>query len=391
MDRTIKLAGETIPKEHIDKLAEWLKTYPKLTKGEKTIEFEKKFAEYVCCKYAVFVNSGSSANLLVLQALKEKERLKNNKIVVPAVSWITDISPVIQLGLDPIICDCNMEDLSVKLDDLEQIFIDCKPSALLFVSVLGLVPKMPEIIRLCEEYDVLLIEDCCESLGSYANDYGVLGSYNTASTFSFYWGHHMSTIEGGMVCTDDEELYESLLMTRSHGWTRDITNEIQYKEQWGISDFDSQFTFYSSGFNFRNTEIGAYLGLLQLEDIDKVVAKREANFDTYQLRIKNDYWKPNPYDGIVSNMGYPMIHPKRNEIAAKLKESGVECRPLVCGSMWNQPFYIKKYSGYNYYSQSNSKIVSEFGLYLPNHPDMSLDDIEYICSIVNSVIDGDNT
>ena len=163
----IKLVNDTINNKDIDKLIKWLGTYPRLTKGPLTLEFEQKWSDWLGSKFTIFCNSGSSANLLMLWALIECGRIKRDaKIVVPSASWATDLSPVIQLGMTPILCDANLEDLSVDLDHLERIFKETSPDVLLLVSVLGLVPKMEKITELCEEYDVILLEDTCESMGS---------------------------------------------------------------------------------------------------------------------------------------------------------------------------------------------------------------------------------
>ena len=164
----IKLVSDTIDKQDINSLIEWLSQdeIPKLTKGELTVELEKKWANKIGTKYSVFVNSGSSSILLTLAALKHTNRLKNNKVVVPSLSWATDLSSPILLGLEPILCDCNLTDLSCDLEHLEEIFKTESPSVLILVSVLGLVPDMNRIIELCKKYDVLLLEDVCESMGS---------------------------------------------------------------------------------------------------------------------------------------------------------------------------------------------------------------------------------
>jgi CDP-6-deoxy-D-xylo-4-hexulose-3-dehydrase len=222
----IKLVNDTINNQDIDSLIDWLKTYPKLTKGNLTIELEKKWAKWIGTKYSIFCNSGSSANLLMLWALVEAERIKRNaKVVIPSVAWATDLSPVIQLGMNPILCDINLEDLSVDLDHLEEIFKTTNPDVLMLVSVLGLVPDMNQIVKLCNQYGVLLLEDTCESMGSKV-DNKKLGTFGLMSSFSTYFGHHMSTIEGGFVCTNDEELYEILKSIRSHGWDRDASPNI---------------------------------------------------------------------------------------------------------------------------------------------------------------------
>ena len=167
----IKLVGDTIDNKDIDNLIEWLKTYPRLTKGPLTLELEKKWSNWLGVNNSVFCNSGSSANLLMLWALVEANRInKNAKVVVPSAAWATDLSPVIQLGMTPILCDINLKNLSVDLNHLETIFKETKPEVLLLVSVLGLVPDMEKVIELCQKYNVILLEDTCESMGSKYKD-----------------------------------------------------------------------------------------------------------------------------------------------------------------------------------------------------------------------------
>tara|TARA_B100000401_G_scaffold437155_1_gene382104 strand:- start:1001 stop:2155 length:1155 start_codon:yes stop_codon:yes gene_type:complete len=378
----ITLVKDTIDNKDIDRLVSWLKSYPKLTKGAVTIELEKKFSDWIGRKYSVFCNSGSSANLLMLYALKEGKYLKNNKVVVPAISWATDLAPVIQLGLDPILCDCNLEDLSVDLEHLEEIFKKDKPAALLFVSILGLVPDMSQLIKLCSKYDVLLLEDTCESMGcEYKGQ--KLGTFGLASTFSTYFGHHISTIEGGFVSTDDLDLYELLVSMRSHGWDRDLSTKTQKQLQkdWNISKFNSLYTFYYSGFNFRSTDLQAYIGLTQIDKLDDWGLKREANFKSYQNLINNKYWmpyeRPNTF---ISNFAYPVISPSRDKIVSDLQKNNVEVRPMISGSMGTQPFYIKAYGRLEL---KNASIVDKYGFYIPNHPKLSQKDLEFISEIIN--------
>ena len=381
----ITLVRDTIDNNDIDRLVDWLKTYPRLTKGPITLEFENKFSNWLGRKYSVFVNSGSSANLLMLSALKEGGYFKNDKVVVPSVAWATDLSPVIQLGLDPILCDSNMEDLSADLEHLENLFLLHSPSALMFVSVLGLVPDMDRVIKLCDKYDVILLEDTCEAMGcEYKGQ--KLGTSGRMSSFSTFFGHHISTIEGGIVSTDDFELYELLLSIRSHGWDRDLSVETQFQLQqdWDVSDFDAMYTFYYSGFNMRSTDLQAYIGLTQIDKLDDWGKKREHNYNLYQDLIKNDYWKPKSYpNSLTSNFAYPIVSPNRDEIVKSLQENQVEVRPMICGSMGTQPFYVKKFGRLELPKVTE---IDKYGFYVPNHPTLTEEEIEFVSNTVNGEI-----
>ena len=382
----IKLVEDNISKGDIEKLISWLQTFPRLTKGPLTIEYEKKWANYLGCKEAVFVNSGSSANLVMLQVLLETGKIrKGSNVVVPALSWATDLSPVVQLGLNPVLCDCNMDDLSLDLEHFENICKNQGVSAAMFVSVLGLVPDIDRLIRICETYGVILLEDTCESFGS---EYGgvKLGNFGLMSSFSTYFGHHLSTIEGGMICTNDTSLADAARCVRNHGWDRDLPEEKRsaLRKKWGISEFDAMYTFYMHGFNVRSTDLQAFIGLNQLDKAGLVNTKREENFVTYQENITNPYWKPvyRP-STFISNFAYPVIHPKRDLIVKKLVESKVEVRPMICRSMGLQPFYVKDYGSL---PLNNVGTIDKFGMYVPNHQDMSASDVLEVCDIINKVI-----
>ena len=380
----ISLVKDTIDEKDIDRLIEWLKTYPRLTKGAVTLEFENKFSKWLGRRYSVFVNSGSSANLLVLSALLQGKYLKNTKIVVPSTAWSTDLAPVIQLGLKPLLCDSNMKDLSVDLEHLEKIFIEESPSTLLLVSVLGLVPDMENVVELCDKYDVILLEDTCEGMGcEYIGK--KLGTFGLASTFSTFFGHHISTIEGGIISTDDKDFYELLVSIRSHGWDRDLSKETQVKlqKEWSVSEFNALYTFYYAGFNFRSTDLQAYIGLTQIDKLDDWGKQREDNYYLYQ-RLINTEWKPTSYfDSLTSNFAYPVISPHRDKIVKKLQENKVEVRPMICGSMGIQPFYVKHYGRLEL---PNVSLIDRDGFYVPNHPKLTTDEITFIAEIINGEI-----
>lgn len=378
----IKLVNDTIDNKDIDSLISWLGKYPRLTKGPITLELEEKWSKWLGVKNTVFCNSGSSANLLMLWALVESGRIgRDSKVVVPSVAWATDLSPVIQLGMTPILCDSNLEDLSVDLHHLEEIFNETKPEVLLLVSVLGLVPDMEKICSLCKEHNVILLEDTCESMGSKFGD-SKLGTFGLMSSFSTYFGHHISTIEGGFVSTDDEELYEVLKSIRSHGWDRDASKEYskQLRDKWKTSDFDSLYTFYHSGFNLRSTDLQAFIGLGQIDKLDSICEKRNRNFKIYQDELS--HISPNIKEsGFISSFAYPVIHEYRDAIVARLQKENIEVRPMICGSMGTQPFYVKKYGRKEL---PNVSQIDKYGFYVPNHPGLSKEDILKITNIIKN-------
>jgi len=380
---SIKLVKDTINFDDVSNLIEWLKTNPRLTKGDLTVEFEKKWSEWLGVKYSVFVNSGSSANLAGIYSLILSERMRNKKIVVPAVSWVTTVTPAIQLGLEPIMCDCDEDNLGLNIDHLKQIIKDENPSAIILVHVLGIPNHLDEIISLCQENDILLIEDTCESIGSMY-DNKKLGTFGDLSTFSFYFGHHMSTIEGGMISTNDEDLYHILLSIRSHGWDRDLPKKKQeeLRQKFNVNNFRALYTFYYPGFNLRSTDLQAFIGLEQLKKLDMIVENRNKNFLRYKDEIKNSEWNvQEPNGSFVSNFSFPIITKNITKLVEELTNNDIECRPLICGSINEHPFW---YERYGHSDLPISKRVHEYGLYLPNNHEMTEEELSKIIKIVNN-------
>ena len=386
--KKIPLVKDTISKKDINEVIKWLRKNEQLTKGRLTIEFEKKWSEWLGRKFSLFVNSGSSANLLMMYALICSERMKNKKVIVPAVSWATTVAPVIQLGLEPILCDADKETLGVDIDHLEILFSIHHPSVLIIVHVLGFPNKMKEILELCKKYNVILLEDSCESVGS-TYDGIKTGKFGLMGSFSTYYGHHFSTIEGGLISTDDEEIYNVLLSIRSHGWDRDLDPELrkELREQHNIDEFRALYTFYYPGFNLRSTDLQAKIGLLQMERLDETIEKRKNNFILYNQLIQNNSWKVKPESNTtISNFAYPIIHTKNDIIVKNLQDNNIACRPLVCGSIGRQPFFTNLYG-----KQSDltfADVVHDHGLYIPNNPDLTEKDIIMISKIVNKSING---
>ena len=382
--KKIDLIQDTIDNQDIDNLIQWLKEYPRLTKGPKTIEFETKWCEWLGSKYSVFVNSGSSANLLMLYVLKVLNKMKNNKVCVPALCWATDLSPVLQFDMEPLLIDCNLDNLSIDLKHLEEVFKTEQPSVLLLVSVLGLSPDMESIVELCQKYDVVLLEDNCESQGTKFKG-TKLGNFGLMSSFSTYFGHTMSTIEGGVITTNDEEIYHTLLQLRSHGWDRDLpeSKQQELRKEWEVSDFSALYTFYIPGFNLRSTDLQAQLGIQQLLKVDEMINNRFQNFLYYKSRLDGKIWFPKTFnDEFTSNFAIPVITKTSEDklsLIKELEENNIVCRPLISGSMGTQPFYKKLY-GEN--KLPNCSVIDERGVYVPNHDKMTKEDIDRVCDIL---------
>ena len=384
----ITLIKDTIDNKDVDNLIEWLKTYPRLTKGAKTLEFESQFAEWIGTKHAVFVNSGSSANLLMVYALKYLGALTNNKIVVPSLSWATDLAPVLQYDIEPVLVDCNLDNLSVDLEHLEEVFKTENPDAMILVSVLGLSPDIDKIVELCDKYNVILIEDNCESQGSKYKGKR-LGNFGLMASFSTYFGHTMSTIEGGMITTNSDEIYNLLLQLRSHGWDRDLSKEkqTQLRDRHNVDDFSAFYTFYTPGFNLRSTDLQAVIGIEQLKKVDWMIDQRNRNFKKYISKLKDYIWVPKEIeDSFTASFCIPIIaySPEQKQRMVKnLMDNNIECRPLICGSMGTQPFYTEIYGRKEL---PNVSQVDDCGIYVPNHPQLTDSEIDLICKCIIDAI-----
>lgn len=346
----ITLTENNISEQDIDSLCDFLKSQPRLTQGKLCKQFEEEFAEYIGCKYATFVNSGSSANLLAMDILKRKHQ--GGYIAVPAVSWSTDYAPVVQCGFTPVLVDCNLRDFTSSIQDLEQVFKEYKPVAYLHVSVLGFPGDMIAILELCEKYNVTLVEDNCESLGS---EYcGVkLGNFGVVSTYSFYYSHHISTVEGGMICTNDLYTDSILKCVREHGWVKNSPEWYKGAKH----DKGNDFIFHHIGYNLRNTEIAAFLGIKQLK---RFVERDEVNIRHANIR-KSSMHFPLKHE-LVSAFGIPYL--LKDEFALKAAKvflnKEVEYRPIIAGSMNHQPMVKEKREC------PNADVVSSLGIYLPN-------------------------
>ena len=338
---------------------------------------KKKFSKFLKSKYSIFVNSGSSANLLIAQTLLEGNYLKNKIAVLPAVSWSTTVSPYLQLGFKVILCDCDKNDLGLCPEKLEKICKKYKPGLVAVVNVLGHSNNFKKINKLKKKYKFLLVEDNCESMGSYEAKKN-LGTFGLASSHSFYFGHHISTIEGGMVSTKDKKFYNIALAIRSHGWARDVQKSFRYKleKKYRVDEFKSLYTFYFSGLNIRSTDFNANIGIEQLKKIKKISKIRNKNFIRYKQNLKT-FWSQRSDLKLVSSFGYATFVKNRLEVFKFLKSKNIQTRPLICGNMGQQPFWKRKLI--QKYKLPNAEFIDRHGLYLPNHANLTIKDIDFIC------------
>jgi len=382
----IKLQKSTFlnEKETKNKLCEFIIQAETLSMGKECAKFETSFSKKQNRKYSTFVNSGSSANLILIQALLNLGRVNRGDFVaVSSLTWSTNIMPLIQLGLVPYLIDCELDTLNVSPKLLERALLDEPKIKLLFLTnVLGLSDDITSIEKMTNERGIILIEDNCESLGSISNG-RLLGNYGLASTFSFFVGHHLSTIEGGMCCTDDLELSEQLTMCRSHGWDRSLSAKAQNKirKKNNVADFYIPYTFYDLAYNLRPNEINGFIGNTQLSYWDRIVDKRYNNF-----KILNKALKSNPdlveirhsHMDTVSSFATPVIvkHRKISKYLDRFKKSNVECRPMIAGNMMNQPFY-KKYVGLSQ-NLPNVEFLQDNSFYVANNPELTENELNLI-------------
>jgi CDP-6-deoxy-D-xylo-4-hexulose-3-dehydrase len=340
-----RLQEDIIKFKEKKKLAKFILKTNRFTQFKEVKNFEEKYSKWQGCKYSVFVNSGSSANLLIIQAAKEIYKWKSDdEIIVPSVTWPTTITPVIQSNLKPIFVDCNLEDFSFDYEQLKK-KISKKTKAIFVAHIIGFPANIQKIKKIIKNRNIMIFEDSCESQGAKFNNKKV-GNFGVASSFSFYWGHHMTTIEGGMICTNNKNFYHICLLKRSHGLARELPSELHKNISRNYPNNNFKFLFLNSGFNLRNTEINAHLGNFQLPMLNKWINIRNRNYK-YFYEVCNKFKKYliiNKNKGI-SSFVLPFIF--RNKLLRinfekELKKQRIESRPFIAGNLLRQPF-LKNY------------------------------------------------
>lgn len=370
------------------KLCDFLSRPEQLSIGKYCQEFEEKFAKWQGRKYCVFVNSGSSANLILLQSLLNTGRLqKGDEVGFSSLTWATNPMPLMQLGYIPVPIDIELATLNVSLGSFKKSIKGKNIKALFITNVLGLCDNIEAITEYCHEKNILLIEDNCESMGTMYKG-KKLGNYGLASSFSTYIGHHMSTIEGGMVCTDDRDFYINLVMVRAHGWDRNLPANIQdeIRAKYGVGGFYAKYAFYTLGYNVRPNEINGFIWSDQIQYLDEIVTIREANFQRFVEKVNsNPDFYPIQHDHIekVSNFAIPVVC-KSLEILEKYKfrfEAGaVEIRPIISGDITEHIFWKEVYGELN--KKTTAQLVHSHGFYFWNSPEYTEKEIQILLNLL---------
>ncbi len=379
--------------EDINKAIKVIKS-KQLTLSKNTFKFEKNFTNKINTKFSLMVNSGSSANLLAFQCLinpyRKKRLLSNSEVIIPSLCWSTSLWPIIQSNLKPVFVDINKDTLNIDIDDLEK-KITNKTKAIMLVHVLGNCCDMDRLMKIKKKYNLVLIEDTCESLGTKYND-KYLGTFGEFSSFSFYTSHQISAGEGGMICCKDKKDYEIIKSLRSHGWSRGTSFENKYKNS---KTLNKKFIFFNSGFNLRPTEVSAAIGFNQFKRLEKMKKSRNLNRKKIINAFKNskilnksiNFFQPNKKVK-PSWFGLPIrfnSKTKLNEVLLKLEQSGIETRPIISGNFTKQPA-AKIYKLVNNIKFKNTDEIynSSFFIGLPTKP-IKKEKIEILIKIFEKI------
>ncbi len=368
-------------------LSQFILQAPRLSMDVQCMEFQRAFANFQGRREAVLFNSGGSANLAMLQALKNLGHLKEgDKIAFSALTWSTNTMPIIQMGMEPIPIDCEPRTLNAMSHNLLERLSSVEVKAFFITNALGFAGDLDIIRDICQKNGIILLEDNCECLGTEL-PMGKTGSFGLASSFSFFVAHHMSTIEGGMVCTDDGELAEMLKIVRANGWDRNLDSEQRHKwrQRFHVeNEFDAKYTFYDLGYNLRPTEITGFLGLYQLQFIEENINQRGANhkgLETFVMANPDLIHIDHSHIKRLSSFAFPVLCKTpalRDKYFSQFSGAGVEIRPMIAGNMQRQPFY-KKYVNVTY-DVPGTEFIDQCGFYCGNYPELTKTDLETLAS-----------
>lgn len=386
---SLPLMEDNISREDLDVLIKFLDTMPRLTQSGQVKAFEDEWSQWLGVKYSVYVNSGASANLLTMAAIKYL--YGGGEIIVPPLTWVSDISSVLWCGFKPVFVDINANNLGMNDEQIIARLND-NTRAVFITYVQGFNCLTDRLLNELQRRNIMLIEDVCESHGATFKG-AKLGSIGFASNFSYYFAHHMSTIEGGMVCTNDEKFYQTIRMLRSHGMTREMT-DTDMKEQWNTDNpsLSPDFIFAYPAFNARGTEIGGVLGRSQLKRLDANNAKRCTNLEIFLKNLDSTiYFTEFSLDG-ACNYAFPLVLRQkdvslRNRLEKIMHEHKIEFRRGSSGggSQIRQPYLKRVMPELNPEDYPEVEHIHFFGYYIGNYPSLSQERILMLCAILNAV------
>tara|TARA_R100000234_G_C5002095_1_gene180779 strand:+ start:2401 stop:3552 length:1152 start_codon:yes stop_codon:yes gene_type:complete len=378
------LINDNITKSDKEALADFVLNSNRFTNGPKVKEFEEAWSAWLGVEYSVMVGSGAAANYITTAIVRELKG-QEGEVIVPPIGWVSDISSVINTGFTPVFVDVDLESMAITCENIKKA-INENTKAIVLVHALGFNGLTDELIGLAREHDLILIEDCCESHGATHNG-KLVGSFGDMSCFSFYFGHHMTTIEGGMISTNNREMYELARMFRSHGMTREASPETHAK--YAKPDVNPLFTFAVPGYNMRSTELNAVLGLQQLPRLDSNISARVRNLDVWLQNLDpSKYFIDFKVEG-SSNYALPLIWKNLEDKAAicrLLEDRKVEYRLGTAGggNQARQP-YLERYTYKKVGTLQVSDYIQDHGLYIGNHPELKEADIVELCERLNNV------
>ena len=381
-----------ITDEDADVLIQFLqrRPLPVLTNSCRVREFEEEWSKWLGVKYSVFVNSGSSANIITLAMLATSLPRGKKEVIVSPLNWVSDISAILHAKLIPIFCDINLKTLALDENELEKKITD-RTGAILLTHILGYNGLTQGILDLVEKRGVHLIEDACESHGATFNGKKA-GTFGVVSNFSFYYAHHMTSIEGGMICTDNVWIYERARMFRSHGMLRESDSPILKEDTTKHhSDLNPDFIFLYSAYNMRSTELNAVLALNQLKKLDANNVIRQRNLDLFLDGLDpKKYYTEFDREG-NSNYAFTLLlrdpdFTLRDKVEETLRENGVEFRRGMSGggNQLRQP-YLRNLFPDEYKKYLVCDFVHHHGWYIGNYPELDPDNIAKLCKIVNAL------
>jgi len=383
------LMENNITEEDIHVLIEFLKGVPRLTQGDNVQAFEKEWSDWLGVRYSIFVNSGASANLITIAALKHL--YGRGEIVVPTLTWTSDIASVIQNGFVPVFVDINPRNLCMDDEQVISKLTD-KTRAVFITHVQGFNGLTDRLLRAIQEKHIPLVEDVCESHGATFKR-KKLGAFGLISNFSFYFAHHMSTIEGGMVCTNNKVIYETARMLRSHGMVRESTSDhIKQEYTRRYPDLSPDFIFAYPAYNVRNTEIGAVIGRNQLKRLDENNAKRKKNFELFLKNLDSSRYRTDFNLKGSCNYALNLVIKEpnaefRDRVEAVLRKAGVEFRRGSSGggNQLRQPYLSGIVPEREYEKYPEIEHIHFYGYYIGNYPDLDEQRIFDLCYLLNHI------